>query len=58
MNQKKKTQNKTQKYSVVFLSGRELVKLGEIIYKNFNKDKIGFTRKYEKFILIKETFNK
>ena len=55
---KKKTQNKTQKYSVVFLSGRELVKLGEIIYKNFNKDKIGFTRKYEKFILIKETFNK
>lgn len=53
---KQKIQKKTQKYSVVFLSGRELVKLGEIIYKNFTNDKIGFTRKFNKFVIIKNSF--
>lgn len=50
---KQKIQRKTQKYSVVFLSGKALVKLGEIIYKNFNNDNIGFARKFSKFTLIK-----
>ena len=55
---KKKIQKKTQKYSVVFLSGKQLIKMGDIIYKDFSNDKLGFLRKYEKYLLIKETFNK
>lgn len=54
---KQKTQkNDTQHYSVVFLSGKELVKLGDITYENFKVDNIGFIRKYDKYIDIKNSF--
>jgi len=49
--------NKIQRCSRVEICNKDgIIKLGNYIYENFKKDKLGFNRKYLKFIAIKESY--
>lgn len=53
----KKVKNKT-KYSYIYLQRcKEVVKLGKILYLNYEEDRIGLLRKYNKFLEIKNNYN-
>ena len=49
--------NKIHRCSRVEICNKDgIIKLGNYIYENFKKDKLGFNRKYLKFIAIKESY--
>lgn len=47
---KRKIQKKTEKYSVIYIKRKSIKLLGDFIYKNYNIDNIGLTRKYNKYL--------
>jgi len=49
-------QKNGHKFSRIIISNKEgIKKLGNFIYKNFENDRIGLKRKYEKFLIIKKS---
>lgn len=49
---KRKIQNENSKYSVIYIVSKDIKKFGEYIYKDYDLEKIGLKRKYEKFLII------
>ena len=46
--------NKVNKFSIIRITNRKGIKiLGDYIYQNYENDKIGLQRKYDKFVKIK-----
>lgn len=55
--QQTKRGDKIDKSSIIRSTKREeIIKFGECIYQNYENDKIGFPRKYEKFLKIKAIY--
>lgn len=51
--ERKTRKNKTHKYSVITFGSKDsILKLGNYIYQNYDIDRIGLTRKYNKFLEI------
>lgn len=51
---KRKIQNINSKYSIIYINKNSIGRFGKYIYEDYETDKIGLKRKYEKFILINQ----
>lgn len=49
---KQKTQKKNHKYSIIYITKKDILTFGNYIYHNYDNDNIGIKRKYEKFLKI------